>query len=124
MFRREVRIVEEVDAWEECESCAGSGYEPKSPAHPDRIKHGRAISCELCNGSGGRWHEAVGKYNVGLTGKADAHMVGGSYVTKSSKLVRAWECSAEKPFWHVYTRRVSQFKPLECDTAGPWEVKG
>ena len=50
-FTLEVRVREEVGAWEECAACNGKGYiECHTPRNP---------KCSKCHGEGGKWHEAV-----------------------------------------------------------------
>ena len=116
MFTLKQTIEERVPAWEECE-CVGSGY---------------TFQCGGCQGSGGKWHEAVSNAHSRIKwpdGEPVRYlMVGGigiNRVTKSSTLVREWECGAVLPLRLGLHMNMDTGNVEPCDkcTASPWRVE-
>jgi hypothetical protein len=113
MFTRKVVIEELVPAWEECD-CKHPHFKGK---------------CVNCQGSGGKWHEAVGEFEiVNLLGEKvivrsiEIPYMGGDRVTKSSILVREYTCVDIKMYHDEVKELVVGFEPCPFCTAGDWSV--
>ena len=134
-FTRVVKIVERAPAWEVCLHCEGRG---KIADHliADCSLGGR--DCKYCQGSGGKWHEAVYYNKISKDYFVDqgdeVSIMNGKYcrVTKSSFLVREWGvcylCEGLGPIVNYHTDGRSgectncQGTGAEPGTASPWRV--
>ena len=108
------KVVETVDAWEECTNfnCSG-GY---------IVILGKTGSKHLaCHGEGGRWHEAVEKDWACDRNGPTVYRIKSGRVTKPSKLQRDWTC-ADFDMYHTSVPS-NKVKPCPFCKASEWRVK-
>jgi len=112
-------IVEEADAWAECEDCGGD-REIQSRFDGDDGLDVLIIDCPICNGEGGKWHEAI--QIIDFYYAKNVPVLISTPVTKSSVLVREWTCSFYDSPGHAVGLDGIHTPCSKC-TAGEWRVK-